>query len=174
MATLRCPTTDVDTGSTPSARVFTFPITMARPARRLCEDGWCGHTCERLPITPPCVRAGGDGCQRDGVERRWDDWKKAFPELANCSNEKCNGASPRLTFFRQAVNIVFLLLAWTSSTPLIPDAYIYLPECNSLSLTYTSYTFPLYNAPKITRGFNRARACTGPAQSYIFLLHCLN
>ena len=56
------------------------------PAWRLCADA---HTCDqshlhnRHSLDSVVV---GDGCQCNGVERRWDDWHKGWPERANCSN----------------------------------------------------------------------------------------
>ena len=29
------------------------------------------------------VSVAEDGCQRDGVKRRWDDWHRGWPERAN-------------------------------------------------------------------------------------------
>ncbi|KAI0274075.1 hypothetical protein BGY98DRAFT_1178660 [Russula aff. rugulosa BPL654] len=42
-------------------------------------------------------RNGGNGCccQRDGAERRWDDWHKGWPKRANCSNENVMHRSAR-------------------------------------------------------------------------------
>jgi hypothetical protein len=93
--------TGSDTSSASSVHVLTLLIsahknlvTHVLPARHLCVDGRSGGTCKRLSIAlswPPQLGQrhgdGGDGCQRDGVERRWDDWHRGSLEGAKCSDE---------------------------------------------------------------------------------------
>ena len=76
--------TDGDTGSASSARVFTILISAlkrlvtSRPAMLGVSAQMCGVG---VPAgdkrTVLATRGdGGDGSQRDGVERCWDDWHR--------------------------------------------------------------------------------------------------
>ena len=76
--------TDGDTGSASSARVFTILISAlkclvtSRPAVLGVSVHMCGvgvPTGDKRTVL--ATRGdGGDGSQRDGVERCWDDWHR--------------------------------------------------------------------------------------------------
>jgi hypothetical protein len=123
--------TDGDTGSASSTRVFTLLISALkrltfRPAQRLCADARCGCTCGRLSIAPSWPARlgqrrgyGGDGCQHDGVGRRWDDWHRGWPERVNAARKVRWCVSPidvLPTSCPPFPVTVFFLLASISST----------------------------------------------------------
>ena len=132
---------------------------------------------------------GADGCQRNGVERRWDNWHKGWPERANCSKESAMvrlldqlSAFRLLTFSCCCLLSVSINQPDKADAPLIPDAsgYSISLEFNSLSHSPTTSrgipatTIPFSQkhprGPKTTRGFDLACACTGPAR----LGYCTN
>ena len=84
---------------------------------------------------------GAEGCQHDGVERRWDAWHKGWPKRANCSKE--DSAVVRLldqlsadrlpTFSRRCLPSVGIDQLDKADALPIPDVYSITLEFNSLS-----------------------------------------
>ena len=148
--------------SSPSSYPPTTCSRHAPPARRLYVDARSGGTCERLSTTlswPPQLGQrrgnGGDGCQRDGVERHWDDWYRSSLEGAHCSDESAMVRLPNRcsanglpTFSLHRLLPISIDQLDKADAPLISKTYIYLLGVQylvSLSDGLTGYSFHLYN-----------------------------
>jgi hypothetical protein len=117
-------------------------------------------------------RDGGDGCQGDVVEHRWDDSHQGWPERAKCSNESAMVRFPDHRFCRQAGNLFPSLSSLHRSAR--EGRRVAHPRCVHISLGMQYLvslsdghmgTFPL-SWSKTTRKFNRACACTGHTRPY--------
>ena len=140
--------------------------------RRLMVFVVCWHTCDRLQLLlcshhslDSSARDGGDGCQHDGVERRWDEWHKSWPGRA-----ERNGASPRSTFyaniFTSLSSLCWYQLAQQGGRTAHPGCNIrgISLECNFLSPSPTfsrGISFPSTTPSRSKNRLNRTRACTG-------------
>ena len=103
---------------------------------------------------------------------RWDDWHKSWPR-ANCSNGNVmvrlsdQRSADRLpTFSRHCHLFVNINQTQQADAPHIPDACIYLLECNSLShaLTVSGYTVPsLSTTPSRSNPPSPPRVQPGPS-----------
>jgi hypothetical protein len=112
-------------------------------------------------------RDGGDGCQGDDVERRWDDWHRLH------DHHFCSQAA---NFFPLPFSFCYLSIDQLdkADVSLIPDEYIYPLACNVSSHSESPTTWwvclpflrPTPSRSKATREFDRACACIGRTRPY--------
>ena len=185
-----------DTSSASSAHVLTLLISAhnlftSRPAcsaslRRCTEWEHLRATLNRTFIATTAWTAsrgdGGDGCQRDSFERRWDDWHRGRPECAKCSNESSmvslpyqRSAESANLFWSPSPFCIDQLDKANAPPILIPESrrgtYISLAvNASSHSPTALWGIIPsICTTPsqsKTTRGFNCVRACTELTRPY--------
>jgi hypothetical protein len=89
------------------------------------------HPCERLSVAPQPQQLGrrrgdgGDGCQRDGVQCRWENLHRSWPKRANCGNESAMVRPANQRPADKLPTFYFAFFFLLANAPFILEAYIY-------------------------------------------------